>query len=92
MRDGNDSVYQGKGFLKAVQIFNDIFAPAIISRNFNAGTDLANIDALMRQMEGTNDKSKLGANAVLGISMVCARAGVAEQVTCDIIIPSLILC
>lgn len=79
LRDGDDSVYQGNGVLKAVQIVNEILGPAIISRKFDVGKDLANIDALMRQMDGTSDKSKLGANAILGISMACARAGAAEQ-------------
>jgi len=91
LRDGDDSVYQGNGVLKAVQIVNEILGPAIISRKFDVGKDLANIDALMRQMDGTSDKSKLGANAILGISMACARAGAAEQVTGDLIVPSLIL-
>ncbi|KAL2066272.1 hypothetical protein VTL71DRAFT_2343 [Oculimacula yallundae] len=79
LRDGDKSVYQGNGVLKAVQIVNEILGPAIISRKFDVGKDLANIDALMRQMDGTSDKSKLGANAILGISMACARAGAAEQ-------------
>jgi enolase len=91
LRDGDKSVYQGNGVLKAVQIVNEILGPAIISRKFDVGKDLANIDALMRQMDGTSDKSKLGANAILGISMACARAGAAEQVTYDIIIYSLII-
>ena len=91
LRDGDKSVYQGNGVLKAVHIVNEILGPAIISRKFDVGKDLANIDALMRQMDGTSDKSKLGANAILGISMACARAGAAEQVTCDNIIYSLII-
>lgn len=88
LRDGDDSVYQGNGVLKAVQNVNEILGPAIISRKFDVGKDLANIDALMREMDGTSDKSKLGANAILGISMACARAGAAKQVTCDLRVPS----
>jgi len=84
LRDGDDAVYQGNGVLKAVQNVNEILGPAIISRKFDVGKDLANIDAFMREMDGTSDKSKLGANAILGISMACARAGAAEQVNCDL--------
>lgn len=86
LRDGDDSVYQGNGVLKAVQNVNEILGPAIISRKFDVGRDLANIDAFMREMDGTSDKSKLGANAILGISMACARAGAAEQVNCDLVV------
>ncbi len=80
LRDGESSLYGGNGVLKAVNNVNKILAPAIIARKFDVGKDLANIDALMKGLDGTADKSKLGANAILGISMACARAGAAEQV------------
>ncbi|RDW83045.1 hypothetical protein BP5796_04536 [Coleophoma crateriformis] len=79
LRDGDPSVYQSNGVLKAVSNVNNILGPAIIARKFDVGKDLANIDALMRELDGTRDKSNLGANAILGISMACARAGAAEQ-------------
>ncbi len=88
LRDGDNSVYHGNGVLKAVQSVNEILGPAIISRKFDVGKDLVNIDALMCELDGTSDKSKLGANAILGISMACARAGAAEKVTCDIMAAS----
>ncbi|RDW71452.1 hypothetical protein BP6252_08015 [Coleophoma cylindrospora] len=79
LRDGDPSVYQSNGVLKAVNNVNNILGPAIIARKFDVGKDLANIDALMRELDGTSDKSNLGANAILGVSMACARAGAAEQ-------------
>jgi len=80
LRDGDASVYQSNGVLKAVKNVNEILGPAIIARKFDIGKDLANIDALMRELDGTTDKSNLGANAILGISMACARGGAAELV------------
>lgn len=56
-----------------------ILGPSIINKRFNVGTDLAKIDAHMRELDGTLDKSRLGVNAILGVSMACARAGAAEQ-------------
>jgi len=79
LRDGDQSDYHGNSVLKAVHNVNDILAPAIIARKFDVGKDIAAIDDLMREMDGTADKSKLGANAILGISMACSRAGAAEQ-------------
>jgi enolase len=80
LRDSDESVYRGKGVLKAVHSVNNVLSPAIIERKFNVGKDLANIDALMRELDGTVEKSRLGANAILGVSMACARAAAAEQV------------
>jgi len=79
LRDGDKSVYHGNGVLKSVHNVNEILAPTIVARKFDVGKDLAAIDALMREMDGTADKRKLGANAILGISMACARAGAADQ-------------
>ncbi len=73
-------MYNGQGVLKAVHSVNNVLGPAVIERRFNVATELANIDALMRELDGTVDKSNLGANAILGVSMACARAAAAEQV------------
>jgi hypothetical protein len=59
-----------------------VLGPAILARQFDVEKDLANIDALMRELDGTTDKRRLGANAILGISMACARAAAAGQVCC----------
>jgi len=63
-----------------VKNVKEVLGPAIIKGNFNVGTDLEKIDDLMKSLDGTKEKRKLGANAVLGISMACARAGAAEKV------------
>jgi len=72
MRDGDKTRYLGKGVLKAVANVNDIIAPELVGICATRQTD---IDNLMLQMDGTENKSKLGANAILGVSMAVARAG-----------------
>lgn len=71
LRDGDKSRFLGKGVLKAVENVNEIIAETIIGFDV---TDQALIDRTMIELDGTNDKSKLGANAILGVSMACARA------------------
>ena len=71
LRDGDKSRYLGKGTLTAVKNVNDIIAPAVIGLDC---TDQALIDQTMIDLDGTETKSKLGANAILGVSMACARA------------------
>ena len=71
LRDGDKKRYLGKGTLKAVANVNEIIAPALIGFDV---TDQTLIDKTMIEMDGTNDKSKFGANAILGVSMACARA------------------
>ena len=71
LRDGDKKRFLGKGVLKAVENVNDIIAPEIIGY---AVTDQVAIDRLMIELDGTPNKSKLGANAILGVSMAVARA------------------
>ena len=71
LRDGDKARYGGKGVLKAVENVNSIIGPAI--QGFDA-TEQAAIDKLMISLDGTDNKSKLGANAILGVSMAVARA------------------
>ena len=71
LRDGDKARYSGKGVLKAVENVNSIIGPAI--QGFDA-TEQAAIDKLMISLDGTDNKSKLGANAILGVSMAVARA------------------
>lgn len=66
--------------LTAVHNVESIIAPALIEKGFDVAKDLGKIDAFMNEMDGTDDKRKLGANAILGISMACARAGAASKV------------
>lgn len=71
MRDGDQSRYLGKGVLRAVASVNDIIAPEMLGL---APFDQKSLDELMLQIDGTPTKSKLGANAILGVSMALARA------------------
>jgi enolase len=72
MRDGDKIRYEGKGVLKAVDNVNRIIAPKLIGMD---PTRQAEIDHLLIEMDGTPNKSHLGANAILGISMAVAKAG-----------------
>lgn len=71
LRDGDKKRYGGKGVLKAVSNVNKIIAPELIGMHAN---EQALIDYKMITLDGTNNKSKLGANAILGVSMAVARA------------------
>lgn len=71
LRDGDKNRYLGKGTLTAVRNVNELIAEEIIGMDV---TDQNGIDNLMIQLDGTKDKSKFGANAILGVSMAVARA------------------
>ncbi|MGV8149224.1 MAG: phosphopyruvate hydratase [Alkaliphilus sp.] len=71
LRDGDKERYLGKGVLKAVANINEIIAPEIIG--FDA-TDQVGIDETMIELDGTENKAKLGANAILGVSIAVANA------------------
>ncbi len=71
LRDGDKSRYGGKGVLKAVDNVNNIIAEEVIGLHV---LDQSGIDHIMIQMDGTENKSKLGANAILGVSLAAAHA------------------
>ncbi|OXM84990.1 phosphopyruvate hydratase [Paenibacillus rigui] len=71
LRDGDKSRYLGKGVLKAVENVNDIIAPELIGLD---ALDQVGIDNKMIELDGTPNKAKLGANAILAVSMAVARA------------------
>ncbi|MGV8964553.1 MAG: phosphopyruvate hydratase [Candidatus Saccharimonadaceae bacterium] len=71
LRDGNKNRYGGKGVLKAVESVNTIIAKEIVGKCFQSQREL---DYLMIELDGTPNKSKLGANAILAVSMAYARA------------------
>ncbi|VGO21550.1 phosphopyruvate hydratase [Pontiella sulfatireligans] len=75
LRDGDKARYLGKGCEKAVDNVNDIIAPAIIGMD---AIDQIGIDNLMIELDGTKTKSKLGANAMLGVSLAAAHAAADE--------------
>ena len=71
LRDGDKSRYLGKGTTKAVQNVNELIEPKLIGKDVR---DQVLIDKLLLEIDGTENKSKLGANATLGVSMAVARA------------------
>lgn len=76
LRDGDTHRYFGKGVLKAVKNVNDLIAPALIGLNvFNQNT----IDGIMIDLDGTPNKSVLGANATLSVSLAVAKAAAASM-------------
>ena len=75
LRDGDKSRYLGKGVLKAVQNVNTHIAEAVIGLS---ALDQIDVDRTMIELDGTENKSKLGANAVLGVSMAAAKAAAAH--------------
>jgi len=71
LRDGDKKRYLGKGVLKAVDNVNNIIAKELVGMD---GTDQVAIDSKLLELDGTKTKSKLGANAMLGVSLACAKA------------------
>ncbi|MFH1563419.1 MAG: phosphopyruvate hydratase [Nitrospirota bacterium] len=71
LRDGDNNRYLGKGVLKAVDAVNDIIAPELEDED---ATCQALIDQIMIDLDGTENKEKLGANAILGVSLAVAKA------------------
>ena len=74
LRDGDPARYGGKGVRKAVANVRDTIAPAIVGMD---ALDQAAVDAAMLALDGTPNKSKLGANAILGVSLANAHAAAA---------------
>ena len=75
LRDGDKSRYLGKGTQTAVDNVNNIIAEQLEGME---STDQPAIDALLIELDGTHNKGKLGANAILGVSMAVARASAEE--------------
>ena len=71
LRDGDKKRYNGKGVLTAVDNVNEIIAPQVIGLD---PCDQPGLDATLRELDGTENKGNLGANAILGVSMAAARA------------------
>jgi len=76
MRDGDKSRYLGKGVLKAVDNINSVIAENLVGWEV---TDQAGIDFKLIELDGTDTKSNLGANALLGVSLACAKAAAEES-------------
>jgi len=76
LRDGDKSVYMGKSVFKAVNNVNNIITPKLIGKNVVNQEELDNI---MLELDGTDNKGKLGANAILGVSLAVCKAGAASK-------------
>lgn len=79
LRDGDKSKWGGKGVLKAVANVNEKIGPALIKENIDV-KDQAAVDAFLNKLDGSSNKTSLGANAILGVSLGVAKAGAAEKV------------
>ena len=71
LRDGDERYYMGKGVMRAVENVNNIIAPEIVGMDV---TDQLGIDHILLELDGTPNKQKLGANALLGVSLAAAKA------------------
>jgi len=89
LRDTAQIAYGGKGVQQAVTNVIHTIAPALIAKQFDVKTQLKEIDAFMCHLDGEKGKKRLGANAILGISMAAARAGAAALVSYFFHIPVL---
>lgn len=78
LRDGDKSKWLGKGVTKAVANVNNIIAPAFVKEKLDI-TNQPKVDEFLNSLDGTPNKSKLGANAVLGVSLAAAKAAAAEK-------------
>lgn len=78
LRDGDKSKWGGKGVMKAVENVNSTIGPALIKENIKC-VDQSAVDEFLIKLDGTQNKTKLGANAILGVSLAVAKAGAAEK-------------
>lgn len=81
MRDNDPSTYGGRGVLNAVFNVEAVIGPKLIDMGFTVDTDQRQIDSFLKDLDGTENKGSLGANAILGVSMACARAGAKQLVS-----------
>ncbi|VIO95029.1 enolase, putative [Brugia malayi] len=78
LRDNDKAVNHGKGVLKAVRNVNEHIGPALVAKNF-CPTQQREIDHFMLELDGTENKAKLGANAILGVSLAVCKAGAVHK-------------
>ncbi|ETI29205.1 enolase [Cladophialophora carrionii CBS 160.54] len=78
LRDGDKSHWGGKGVLKAVNNVNTVIGPKLIEKNIDV-TDQSSVDKFLIELDGTDNKTNLGANAILGVSLAVAKAGAAQK-------------
>merc|ERR1712098_870999 len=78
LRDKVKADWHGKGVTKAIANGNDVIAPSLVKENLDP-VEQNKIDEMMLKMDGTDNKNKLGANAILGVSMAVCKAGAAHK-------------
>lgn len=78
LRDDDKANYHGKSVLKAIENVNKEIAPELIKQNLEV-TQQKEIDEFMIKLDGTENKSKFGANAILGVSLAVCKAGAAKR-------------
>ncbi|XP_030041533.1 alpha-enolase isoform X2 [Microcaecilia unicolor] len=78
LRDNDKTRYLGKGVTRAVKYVNEFLGPAMCTQNVKV-VEQEKIDKLMLEMDGSENKSKFGANAILGVSLAVCKAGAAEK-------------
>lgn len=72
------AAYRGRSVFKAVDIVNNVIAPQLMKSKLEVSQQ-AEIDALLNKLDGTENKSRLGVNAILGVSVACCKAGAARK-------------
>jgi len=78
MRDNDSARFLGKGVSKAIKNINEVIGPTLVAKGADV-TKQKEVDQLMLSLDGTENKSKLGANAILGVSLAVAKAGAAHS-------------
>ena len=78
LRDGDKSKWGGKGVLKAVENVNSTIGPKLMESKIDV-TDQSAVDKFLIDLDGTENKTNLGANAILGVSLAVAKAGAAQK-------------
>ncbi|XP_011495512.1 PREDICTED: alpha-enolase-like [Ceratosolen solmsi marchali] len=78
IRDENEAVFRGRSVLKVIETINNRIAPEILKSKLEVNQQ-REIDLLMQTLDGTPNKSKLGANAILGVSIACCKASAAKR-------------
>jgi enolase len=78
MRDENPAAYGGRSVFKAVDIVNNVIAPQLLKSKLEVWQQ-AEIDGLLNKLDGTENKSRLGVNSILGVSVACCKAGAAKK-------------
>ena len=76
LRDGDEKRYHGKGVLKACENVNTVIAEKVKGHDVS---DQEGLDRMMLELDGTENKTKLGANAILGVSLACAHVAAKEK-------------